>query len=171
MLKRILFSAFAVALFPISIAQADQNYLTILIAQHAAANNVPEALVHRIVRRESNYNARAVGRGGALGLMQIKYATARGMGYTGAPSGLLDANTNLTYAVRYLAGAYRVAGGNHDRSVSYYASGYYYAAKRQGLTPAVPRTPRDVDTTGAIVQEAAAVAPTFGPVPDWASMR
>jgi soluble lytic murein transglycosylase-like protein len=94
------------------------------------------------------------------------------MGYTGAPSGLLDANTNLTYAVRYLAGAYRVAGGNPDRSVSFYANGYYYAAKRRGLTPAtVPRTPRDVDTTGAIIQEAAAVVPASDPVPGWASMR
>ena len=53
-----------------------------------------------------------------------------------APAGLLDAETNLTYAVKYLAGAYRTAGGNQDRAVSYYASGYYYAAKRQGLTGA-----------------------------------
>jgi soluble lytic murein transglycosylase-like protein len=55
------------------------------------------------------------------------------MGYRGAVEGLLDADTNMTYAVKYLAGAYRVAGGNHDRAVRYYAAGYYYAAKRQGL--------------------------------------
>ena len=41
--------------------------------------------------------------------MQIKHATARGVGYTGSASGLFDAETNLTYAVRYLAGAYRAA--------------------------------------------------------------
>src|SRR3712207_4106022 len=105
-------------------AQAGSPDLQALIAQHAAANAVPESLVHRIVRRESNYNPRAVGRGGALGLMQIKVATARGMGYAGQPSGLLDANTNLTYAVRYLGNAYRVARGNHDRSVALYAGGY-----------------------------------------------
>ena len=63
--------------------------------------------MHRIVRRESNYNPRAVGSGGAMGLMQIKVATARAMGYTGPASGLLDADTNLSLAVPYLAGAFR----------------------------------------------------------------
>jgi soluble lytic murein transglycosylase-like protein len=86
-----------------------------------------------VIVRESRYNPRAIGAGGAMGLMQIKHATARGVGYSGSAAGLLDANTNLTYAVRYLAGAYRVANGNADRAVAYYASGYYYAAKRQRL--------------------------------------
>jgi soluble lytic murein transglycosylase-like protein len=115
-------------------AAAQQSSYEGLVASHAAANGVPVSLVHRVIMRESRYNPRAVGRGGALGMMQIKLATARGMGYSGGAQGLLDANTNLTYAVKYLAGAYRVAGGNHDRAVGYYASGYYYAAKRQGLT-------------------------------------
>jgi soluble lytic murein transglycosylase-like protein len=57
--------------------------------------------------------------------MQIKYQTARGVGYTGSPSGLMDPETNLTYATRYLAGAYRAAGGNQNRAVALYASGYY----------------------------------------------
>jgi soluble lytic murein transglycosylase-like protein len=65
--------------------------------------------------------------------MQIRYDTARGMGYTGPASGLLDANTNLTYAVPYLANAFRVADGSPDRAVSLYAGGYYYVAKRKGL--------------------------------------
>src|SRR5262249_25303171 len=81
-----------------------------------------------------------VGHGGTLGLMQIKLATARGLGYTGTADGLLDPNTNLTYAVKYLAGAYRTAGGNADRAVGYYASGYYYAAKRQQLSPRATKT-------------------------------
>ncbi|HEY2136395.1 MAG TPA: lytic transglycosylase domain-containing protein [Xanthobacteraceae bacterium] len=106
-----------------------------MISRHAQMNGLPESLVHRVVIRESRYNPRAIGSGGALGLMQIKYATARAMGYTGSPAGLLDAETNLTYAVRYLAGAYRVAGGNPDRSVSNYARGYYDGAKRQGFSP------------------------------------
>ncbi|MDB5512682.1 MAG: emtA [Enterovirga sp.] len=101
------------------------------IAVHAKLNDVPEALVHRVVIRESRYNPRAIGRGGALGLMQIKHATARGLGYTGTSAGLLDAETNLTYAVKYLAGAYRVAGGDFDRAVMNYARGYYYESKRQ----------------------------------------
>jgi len=55
------------------------------------------------------------------------------MGYQGDAAGLLDPNTNMTYAVKYLAGAYQAAGGNADRAVHYYASGYYYAAKHKRL--------------------------------------
>ncbi|MBV9261084.1 MAG: lytic transglycosylase domain-containing protein [Pseudolabrys sp.] len=105
--------------------------LATLISRHAAANNVPESLVRRVIMRESRGNAHVVSKGN-YGLMQIKLATARGMGYTGDARGLLDADTNMTYAVKYLAGAYRVAGGNEGRAVSYYASGYYYAAKSRG---------------------------------------
>jgi soluble lytic murein transglycosylase-like protein len=101
-----------------------------LIAAHASKNGVPEALVHRVVLRESRYNPRLIGRGGCIGLMQIKLATARGVGYSGSAEGLLDPETNLTYGVKYLAGAYRTAGGNADRAVGYYTTGYYYAAKR-----------------------------------------
>lgn len=105
--------------------------LDALIAKHAAANNVPEALVRRVIKRESGGNPRAVSKGN-YGLMQIRLGTARALGYRGTAGGLLDADTNMAYAVKYLAGAYRVAGGDHGRAVHYYASGYYYAAKRKG---------------------------------------
>ena len=82
---------------------------------------MPEALVHRVIVRESKYQPDLVGRGGTIGLMQIKLATARGLGYTGDAAGLRDPDTNLTYGVKYLAGAYRAANGDHDRAVRYYA--------------------------------------------------
>jgi soluble lytic murein transglycosylase-like protein len=105
-----------------------------LVSTHAQANRIPESLVHRVIMRESRYNPRAVSRGN-YGIMQIRLGTARAMGYTGSAAGLLDPHTNMTYAVRYLAGAYRAAGGNPNRAVSLYASGYYYHAKRQGFSP------------------------------------
>lgn len=105
-----------------------------LVARHAAANGLPESLVRRVIMRESRYNPRAVSKGN-YGMMQIRLGTARAMGYQGGAAGLLDADTNMTYAVRYLAGAYRAAGGNHDRAVSNYARGYYYQAKAQGFSP------------------------------------
>jgi soluble lytic murein transglycosylase-like protein len=107
-----------------------------LVATHARANNVPEALVHRVIVRESKYQKDLVGSCGCIGLMQIKLATARGLGYSGDAKGLHDANTNLTYGVKYLAGAYRAANGNHDRAVHYFAKGYYEVAKRQRLADA-----------------------------------
>jgi soluble lytic murein transglycosylase-like protein len=118
------------------VASLDANgNLDALITQHAAANNVPASLIRRVIKRESGGNARAVSRGN-YGLMQIRLGTARSLGYRGSAAGLLDPSTNMEYAVKYLAGAYRVAGGNADRAVHYYASGYYFAAKRKGLTPA-----------------------------------
>jgi soluble lytic murein transglycosylase-like protein len=102
-----------------------------MVAAHARANGVPEALVHRVIMRESRYQPGLVGHGGTIGLMQIKLATARGLGYTGDAAGLRDPNTNLTYAVKYLAGAYHAANGDHTRAVRYFAGGYYYVAKRQ----------------------------------------
>jgi soluble lytic murein transglycosylase-like protein len=120
-----------------------------LVAQHAKAHGIPETLVHRIIKRESGYNPLASNRGN-FGLMQIRYATARGMGYRGAVSGWLDANTNLTYAVPYLANAYRVSGGNPDRAVALYAGGYYYEAKRKGLLHTLRTGGSDPVTTGSI---------------------
>ncbi len=94
-----------------------------MVEAHASANGVPASLVHRVIMRESRYNPRAASAGN-YGLMQIRLGTARAMGYTGSAAGLLDAETNMTYAVKYLAGAYRAAGGNEARAVALYASGY-----------------------------------------------
>ena len=102
-----------------------------LIARHAAANNLPENLLRRVIKRESGGDPRVIYIGN-YGLMQIKLATARSLGYRGTAAGLLDPDTNMTYAAKYLAGAYHVVGGNADRAVHYYAAGYYYAAKSQG---------------------------------------
>jgi hypothetical protein len=104
-----------------------------MIAKHAKANLVPEALVHRLIVRESKYNPELIGHGGTIGLMQIKLATAKGVGYTGDAEGLRDPETNLTWGVKYLAGAYRAAGGDYDRAIRYFAGGYYYLAKQQRL--------------------------------------
>ncbi|MBR1157774.1 lytic transglycosylase domain-containing protein [Bradyrhizobium elkanii] len=102
-----------------------------MVAAEAQANLVPEELVHRVIVRESKYHPQLIGRGGTIGLMQIKLGTARGLGYTGTAEGLRDPQTNLKYGIKYLAGAYRAANGNHDRAVRYFAGGYYYVAKRQ----------------------------------------
>ena len=103
-----------------------------LIAKYADEYEVPEALVRRVVKRESNFNPRARNRV-YYGLMQIRHDTARGMGYKGNANGLLDAETNLKYAVKYLRGAWIVADGDPDLAVRYYSRGYYYDAKRKGL--------------------------------------
>jgi soluble lytic murein transglycosylase-like protein len=125
-------AAMAVLQFP-QAAQAQRAEYEALVATHASTNGVPAELVHRVIVRESRYQPKLVGRGGTIGLMQIKLATARGLGYAGDAEGLRDPNTNLTYGVKYLAGAYHAANGDHARAIHYYAAGYYEAAKRQRL--------------------------------------
>ncbi|MDT0683499.1 lytic transglycosylase domain-containing protein [Roseicyclus sp. F158] len=106
-----------------------------LISKYSEVYGVPEPLIHRVVKRESTYNPGARN-GPYYGLMQILPQTARTMGYRGAPSGLLDAETNLRYAVKYLRGAWMVSGGDQDEAVGWYSRGYYYEAKRMGLLEA-----------------------------------
>jgi hypothetical protein len=106
-----------------------------LIEKYSVVYEVPVELVRHVVNRESTFNPKAYNHG-HWGLMQIKHATARGMGYDGPASGLFDAETNLKYAVKYLRGAWLVSGGNAKRADRLYQTGYYYDAKRKGLLEA-----------------------------------
>jgi soluble lytic murein transglycosylase-like protein len=113
---------------------ASYNNVSTMAASQAGASGLPASLVQRVIARESGGNPRAV-HAGNYGLMQIRLGTARAMGYTGSAAGLLDPQTNMTYALRYLAGAYRAAGGNESRTIALYSRGYYYQAKAQGFSP------------------------------------
>lgn len=106
-----------------------------LINKYAKEYDVPVDLVQRVVIRESTHRPGARN-GPYYGLMQILPATARGMGYQGSANGLLDAETNLKFGVKYLRGAYMVAGGDRDDAVKWYSRGYYYEAKKKGLLQA-----------------------------------
>ncbi len=104
-------------------APAGSEAIKAIIARHAAAEGVPFALADAVVRVESRYNPRAANAGN-FGLMQIRHQTARGMGYTGSAGGLLDAETNARFGMKYLAQAYRLAGGDTCRTVMKYQSGH-----------------------------------------------
>lgn len=103
-----------------------------LIDRYADRYEVPRPLVHKVIQRESDYRPRARN-GPYYGMMQILPATARGMGFQGPPDQLLDAETNLKYAVKYLRGAWMVSNGDMDEAVMWYARGYYYQAKQKCL--------------------------------------
>ena len=93
---------------------------------------LPRTLVHRLAIRESTHRPDARN-GPYYGLLQILPATARSMGFRGAPPDLLEADTNLEYALKYLRGAWLVSEGDPDRAIFLYAKGYYPEAKRAGL--------------------------------------
>ena len=125
-----------------------------LVAKHAAANGVPESLVRRVIRIESRGNPRAVSKGN-YGLMQIRLGTARAMGYAGTAQGLLDPDTNMTFAVKYLAGAYRAAGCNTNRAIAYYQRGYHRAARSRCSSP----QPSPIELVGLSTGAAASAQP------------
>ncbi|SDF86178.1 transglycosylase SLT domain-containing protein [Sulfitobacter delicatus] len=93
---------------------------------------LPRPLVHRLAIRESTHNPKARN-GPYYGLLQILPATARSMGFQGKPTDLLDADTNLQYALKYLRGAWLLSNGDHGTAIKWYARGYYYEAKRRGM--------------------------------------
>ena len=93
---------------------------------------LPRSLVHRLAIRESTHRPWARNEP-YWGLLQILPETARTMGFRGQPEDLLDADTNLEFALKYLRGAWIVADGDPDAAIGWYARGYYYEAKRKGL--------------------------------------
>ncbi|MBX9933888.1 MAG: transglycosylase SLT domain-containing protein [Methylobacterium sp.] len=162
---RLLLIAVAAACVPASAlaqqANAARDNINALIESQAKAAGLPSSFVHQVIKRESNYNPNAKG-GSALGLMQIKHATAKGMGYSGDAAGLYDPATNLRFGIAYLAGAYRAAKGDLIQAYTYYNRGYYYAAKRLGISTNVA----SLETAPAAVpQSGAAFGSLFGQRP------
>jgi soluble lytic murein transglycosylase-like protein len=104
-------------------AFAEQPPYSGIIAAHARANGIPVDLAHAVVRHESGYNAGARGKAGEIGLMQIKLQTARGIGYRGSAKGLYDPETNVTWGMKYLGEARRLAGGSECGMLSRYNGG------------------------------------------------
>jgi len=99
-----------------------------LIRKAAAKHGVPVNIAKAVVEVESNFNPRARGSAGEVGLMQIKPATARGIGYRGSTRALYDPETNLEWGMKYLAGAHKRAGGDLCGTILRYNAGHY--AKR-----------------------------------------
>ena len=109
-----------------------EHYSMLMIGQlttrFAAANGVPVSLAMAVVGVESNYRPNARGRAGEIGLMQIKPATARMMGYSGSAKGLYDPETNIKYGMKYLGMAHKLGGGTTCGTILKYNAGH--AAKR-----------------------------------------
>ncbi len=99
-----------------------------MINASARQYDVPAALIHRVIDRESDYRVDARN-GPYWGLMQMLPETARTMGHRGPASELLDPEIHLRYAVKYLRGAWLLSDGDYDTAVMWYARGYYYEAR------------------------------------------
>lgn len=81
-----------------------------LITAAASRHGVPHAAALRIAHVESGFRCNARGRAGELGPLQIKPATARGLGYRGPASALASCGAGLEWGMRHLSVAYRRCG-------------------------------------------------------------
>lgn len=107
-------------------------HYTRLISKYAEEYGVPDDLAHAVVQIESNFRPTVKGKAGEIGLMQVKPATARLMGYDGPDYGLYDPETNIRYGMKYLAGAHDLGGGKLCGTILKYNAGH--AAKRMNPT-------------------------------------
>lgn len=93
--------------------------LNMLIEQVARRNQLDAALLHAVIKVESNYNSHAVSHKGALGLMQIMPATARRYGVKDA----LDAAENIRAGAKYLSDLLLKFGNNLPLALAAYNAG------------------------------------------------
>jgi soluble lytic murein transglycosylase-like protein len=95
-----------------------------LIRRYAGQYDVPEELALAVVQIESSFRPTAKGSAGEIGLMQIKPATAKLMGFKGEAFGLYDPETNIRYGMKYLAGAHDLGDGKLCRTILKYNAGH-----------------------------------------------
>lgn len=131
-----LVTTIAVGLFIIS-TPAPASNVQRMVSQEAMRQGVPVGLALSIAKHESNFRCSAIGRHGERGVMQIKPATARGVGYRGSASGLNNCATGIRYGMIYLKMAYKKAGGNVYRTAILYNAGLGSGRKKSAYAQKV----------------------------------
>ena len=106
-----------------------------MVTRSAIEHGLPPALAHGIVRVESGYRCDAT-HAGAIGIMQIKTATARSVGIAG---GLRSCSQGLEAGMRYLRQAYDLARGNPAYAATLYNRGLAARPARSGYSRSVMR--------------------------------
>ena len=99
------------------------RYLT-LITREAIDAGLPVAIADAVARIESGYDPTVVGSVGEVGLMQVRPSTAAMLGFRGTVAELATPEVNVRYGVRYLARAWRLAGGDLCRALTKYRAGH-----------------------------------------------
>jgi hypothetical protein len=95
-----------------------------LIHRAAAAAAMPADLGYAVAFVETGLNPEAIGDVGEVGLMQVRPQTAAMMGFRGTDRELAAPQTNISYGVAYLAGAWRLSGGDICRALMKYRAGH-----------------------------------------------
>ncbi len=130
-----------------------RNHYEELIEKYAGEYDVPAELALAVVQIESSFRPTVKGSAGEIGLMQVKPATARLMGYKGEAYGLYDPETNIRYGMKYLAGAHDLGDGKICRTILKYNAGH--GAKRMN-----PVSQRYCNKVQAVIDTMERPAPT-----------
>lgn len=104
-------------------ASASQGHVVAIIKSMAPAHGVPTWFALRIAHVESNYKPHMRGAAGEYGVYQLKCATAKGIGFRGNCSQLLDARTNVQWGLKHLSIAIGKSGGNLKLAASKHNGG------------------------------------------------
>ncbi|MEP9388702.1 transglycosylase SLT domain-containing protein [Mesorhizobium sp. KR9-304] len=116
----------------VTVAAKPEDRYKPIIEKYAMQNGIPIDLAHAVITVESNYKPYSLGRAGEVGLMQIKPATAKLMGYDGSATGLFDPETNIKFGMKYLGKARKLGDGTTCGTILKYNAGH--AAKRMNPT-------------------------------------
>lgn len=94
-----------------------------LIKEMAPQYGVPTWFALRIAKVESGYNPNTRGAAGEYGVYQMKCATAKGIGFAGNCSELLNASTNIRVGLKHLSMAMKLSNGNLKMAASKHNGG------------------------------------------------
>ena len=90
------------------VTPATQDRVVGLIKSMAPKYGVPTWFALRIAKVESGYNPNTRGAAGEYGVYQMKCATAKGIGFSGNCSKLLNATTNIRVGLKHLSMAMKL---------------------------------------------------------------
>ncbi len=96
-----------------------------IIRKYAKANGMNYEFIRAVIFSESSFKVNAKGRAGEIGLMQIKPATARGIGFSGTNNQLYIPENNIKYGVMYLRKAKAKGDGTICGTILKYNAGLY----------------------------------------------
>jgi len=111
-----------------------------IVAAAAAEHDLPEALIHAVIRAESNYEPGAVSPKGAVGLMQLMPATARELGVSDARDPVANVRAGSQYLKRLLG----MFGNDIALALAAYNAGPAAVMRHGGKTPPYAETRRYV---------------------------